>query len=133
MRASNRAPRVLVLAGITLLTACTPRRSPTDASGQPLLVMRVLQDVPVQRLSLGLQRRGVLYGDTALVIRKGERFDMVAQTQEGGCRIRYAARVIELASCPWLPGFSDPERDFYEIVSRMPRIQTRTPFDGQDR
>jgi hypothetical protein len=67
-----------------------------------------------------------------LVIRKGDTFEMIAEGQEGGCRIRYAARVISL-TCPWLPGFTDPQRDIFEMVSRVPHAQQRAPVSDQER
>jgi hypothetical protein len=67
------------------------------------------------------QLRGVLYADTSFVIDKGERLVMVRVLDEGGCLVRIRRRVLELRSCPWLPGFTDPQRDFY----RMRQTRTR--------
>jgi hypothetical protein len=117
MTHSNRVAGVILLMGMTLLTACARRRPPSDEAGQPLMVIRVLQDVLIRREGETPDPRGVLYGDATLVIRKGETFEKVAEEQEGGCRIRYAARVITVASCHWLPGFTDPQRDIFEIVT----------------
>jgi hypothetical protein len=117
VRGRHSVRAVLVTATLSSV-ACMAYRPPSDAAGQPLMVIRVLQDVPVRQESESPQRRGVLYGDTTVLIRKGEQFQMLSVGQEGGCRIRYAARVITVASCHWLPGFSDPQRDIFEIVGR---------------
>ena len=129
-RLSVRA--VLVTATLSGV-ACMAHRTPTAMAGQPLMVIRVLQDVLIRRDGETPEPRGVLYGDTTLVIRKGDTLEMVAEEQEGGCRIRYAARVITVASCHWLPGFTDPQRDIFEIVSAGPRPPQRAPFDDQER
>jgi hypothetical protein len=116
---------VLVTATLTTV-ACMAYRSPLDAAGPPLMVIRVLQDVLVRREGETPEPRGVLYGDTTVLIRKGEQFQMLSVEQEGGCRIRYAARVITVASCHWLPGFTDPQRDIFEIVSAVPPSRSQS-------
>jgi hypothetical protein len=67
----------------------------------------------------GSESRGKLYVDFKIRpfrLRKGQRFQMVEIGQEGGCRIRVNEREYDLSSCPWLPGFTDPQSDIYEIV-----------------
>ena len=92
-----------------------------QASWQLPVTIRAKQDVPVESESLGHQEIGRLYvssKEKPFVIRKGETFQMIAIGQEGGCRIRVAKREYDVASCPWLDGFTDHQTSVFEVVRR---------------
>jgi len=87
------------------------------------VTIRVKQDVPVENEPLGHQEIGRLYvsqKDKPFVIRKGDTFQMIAIGQEGGCRIRIVKREYDVASCPWLEGFTDHQTSVFEVLGRPP-------------
>jgi hypothetical protein len=83
------------------------------------VTIEVKQDVPVTNESQAVIGRGKLYSNVTepFVLKKGQRFQMVAVGQEGACRIRFGKREFEVASCPWLEGFRDHQRDVFSIVT----------------
>ena len=56
------------------------------------------------------------FQDKPFVIKKGQRFQMVADLGEGECRIRIEKRVFELGSCPWMEGFADNQMDIFRVI-----------------
>lgn len=70
------------------------------------------------------QVRGVLYADTVMSLRVGERLTMVAVGTEGGCRVRIRGRELAVRSCPWLEGFTDHQADIFRVR------RARTPPRG---
>jgi hypothetical protein len=112
-------PRVIA-GGVAMVVAA--------AAGQESVVMpltiEALRDVPVktaERRADGAfgQERGVLYSHVAFVIPKGERFRMIEQLGEGGCRVEIRATQYVLSSCPWLPGFADRQLDVFQPVYQI--------------
>ena len=80
--------------------------------------IEALRDVTVGG---GVHVRGTLsvFGPDSdeFVIKKGERFQMVAIYREGQCRIRFKKIERDIASCHWLEGFGDAEADVFKVVS----------------
>lgn len=101
-----------------LLVSCTERYEPKEGVSRTPLVIEARRDVEVHPDSAASQQRGVLYGDTSMVIKSGERFEMQLVGVEGDCRILYKAQQLSLNSCPWLPGFRDHQWDIFAIVNR---------------
>ena len=98
------------------------QKEPNRPKGAHLPVtVEVKQDVEATHESVGGQLRGKLYlGGRAskdFLLKKGQRFQMVAVGQEGGCRIRFESREYDLSSCPWLEGFRDHQADIFSIVA----------------
>jgi hypothetical protein len=85
------------------------------------VTIAVKQNVPVTNESQVVIGRGKLYLDgrdtKPFVLKKGQRFQMIAVGQEGGCRIRFGLREFDVASCPWLDGFADKQADIFSIVT----------------
>lgn len=50
-------------------------------------------------------------------LNKGQRFEMVQDLGEGSCRIEFEGNRFDLQSCPWLPGFRDPQSDVFRVVA----------------
>jgi hypothetical protein len=50
------------------------------------------------------------------LIRKGQKFQVVEVTGEGGCNIEFATSKYGLGSCPWDPGFQDRQSDIFVVV-----------------
>ena len=103
------------------LNAQTPQAGVWDGASLPITI-EVTQDVPVkttERKANGSygQERGTLYSGVALMIPKGERFQMVQMLREGSCRIAFRGAEHLLASCPWVPGFTDNQADIFRIVA----------------
>lgn len=86
------------------------------------VTIEALQDVPVRADGGSRQVRGVLNVAVPepFTIRKGQRFQMVAILQEGGCRIEFEQRQFNVSSCPWLDGFRDHQADVFAVL-RGPR------------
>lgn len=117
---STHAIRLAITASVLLLalTSCVERYEPSEGVDRTPLTIQVRRDVEVRPDSAPSQQREILYSDTSLIIRKGERFEMQEVGPEGACRVLYKGRRLDLSSCPWLPGFRDHEWDMYEIVNR---------------
>lgn len=81
------------------------------------LTVEVTQDVPVKTSTDGdWSQRGTLYSTTETRIEKGQRFQMIEIGNEGGCRISFQGLEYEIFSCPWLPGFSDQQKDIFLLL-----------------
>ncbi|MDO8270591.1 MAG: hypothetical protein Q7U82_01550 [Gammaproteobacteria bacterium] len=80
------------------------------------LTIEVTQDVQVKSSESRGQPRGTLYTAGNFRISKGQRFQMVAIGQEGGCRIIFQDAEHDLSSCPWLPGFRDHQQDIFVVI-----------------
>jgi hypothetical protein len=120
----SKAHGLSLLAILVLCTAVSCTETPAREDGEDgidrvPLTIEMREDVDVLPDSAQSQRRGRLYGDTSLVIRKGERVVMEWVGPEGGCRVVYNGHRLELSSCPWLPGFADHQPDIFEIVDRQ--------------
>ena len=96
-------------------------QSPPGDTMVPLTI-ELRRDVLVRRDASGGQRRGVLYADTSFTLKRGARLVMVEVGREGGCRVRYEKRILEVSTCPWLPGFSDHQRDVFRVRKAVPRV-----------
>lgn len=108
---------VCLASAVVLLTVSCVEKSAHDAGVDRIpLTIQLRKDVEVRPDSGASQVRGILYGDTSLTIRKGERIVMQWVGSEGGCRVLYKQRQLELSSCPWLPGFADHQSDIFEII-----------------
>jgi hypothetical protein len=89
--------------------------SSRDGKSLPITI-QVTQDVPVGQRYCVYQVRGTLCSSVEFTITKGQRFEVVELRQEGECRIEFTGTSYELASCPWMPGFTDGQTDKFEIV-----------------
>jgi hypothetical protein len=87
------------------------------------VAIEVARDVEVKpTLGVSHEARGSLYSSNRasskpVLIKSGERFQMVKIYSEGQCRIRFKNRDYDVTSCHWLPGFSDPEADIYLVLT----------------
>ena len=90
------------------------------------VTIEVTRDVEIRpTLGAAHEARGTLYSwnrgsSKPVLIKTGERFQMVKIYYEGQCRIRFKNRDYDVTSCHWLPGFTDPEADIY-LVPTKPR------------
>jgi hypothetical protein len=84
--------------------------------------VEVLVDVEVLPYpQQGPERRGVIYADRGVkptVIKKGQTFQTIKSGAEGSCTIRFAKKDYLLASCHWMPGFTDPQADIFKVLSK---------------
>ena len=113
----RQAVTVATLAATTSISlAQTPERVKWDFESVPITV-EVTRDVPVKRCGF---ERGVLCAQGDFVISRGGRFRMLEIGLEGGCTIEYEQSRYEVSSCPWVPGFADPQADVFVIVE-VPR------------
>jgi hypothetical protein len=103
---------------LVLSTACVDRYEPREGIARVPLKIVARRNVEVRRDGVAPQERGVLYGDTSLLITRGDSFEMQRVGPEGGCQVMYKGRAMELSSCPWLPGFSDHQWDVFAILNR---------------
>lgn len=103
-----------------LLRRSSCRLVPANTLLDLLWRIEALRPVPIVTSSSAVQRRGTLYGDKAMRLMPTERFDMIEIGLEGGCTIRARGARIELASCPWLPGFRDAQGDVFRVIGRYP-------------
>ena len=110
------SPLVILVLAASLSHAQASKRVSWDYEAVPITI-EVTRAVPVKRCGF---ERGVLCADAELVISRGDRFQMLAVGQEGGCVIEYRGSRYEPSSCPWLLGFSDPQSDVFVIVE-VPR------------
>lgn len=92
------------------------------------VTIEALQDVPVRADGGSRQVRGVINAAVSepFTVKKGQRFQMVAILEEGGCRIEFETRQFDVSSCPWLDGFRDHQADVF-AVQRPPEL---TPQDA---
>ena len=98
---------------------------PAAAQPQARLAIEVLQGVRLEPLVFGRPGekgrldyyRATTSGAVALELEPGERFAMVAELGEGGCRIEYQGDTFDLQSCYWLPGFLKRQDDVYRVVA----------------
>lgn len=110
----------LFLAFVFLLAPKVPAQKYTSSSRLPLTV-EVQKDVEVTHETVGGQEKGKLYlggplSSKDFVIKKGQRFQMTAVHQEGGCRIRFENRQYDISSCPWLEGFTDHQAGVFRVI-----------------
>jgi hypothetical protein len=86
------------------------------------ITVEVERDVEVTGNTESAERRGILYLDNlkaeSFRLKKGQRFQMIAVGQEGGCRIRFDGKEYGLTSCPWLEGFRDHQTDVFRVVTK---------------
>jgi hypothetical protein len=106
---------------LALCVSAQEKHKSSKSADLPVTV-EIKQDVEVTHETVGGQVRGKLYlgGGTAskdFVMKKGQRFQMIALRQEGGCRIRFEGKEYELSSCPWLDGFRDHQADIFSVVT----------------
>lgn len=107
-----------------LLTAEAQRDSARQRESVSLAVIVLQRDVPVVDVGAPPERRGVLYGDTALVLPRGTELSMLRIGLEGGCTVRSGTLTLTLSSCPWLDGFRDHQPDVFHVRAapqRAPR------------
>jgi hypothetical protein len=83
-----------------------------DRKSVPITV-EVTRDVPVKNCGF---EQGALCARAEFVIPRGGRFQMLAVGLEGGCTIEYRGVQHEVSSCPWVPGFTDPQANVFVIV-----------------
>ena len=93
-------------------------------SGRVPATIEVLRDVESktsERRADGTygQERGYLYATDDFTIKKGQRFVMLQELGEGGCRIRFQNKEHVIASCPWLGGFADHQEDIFKVVAPL--------------
>jgi hypothetical protein len=117
---------------LVLILALHPAAQPTNNLS---LTIEVLRDVLV--MASGAEKRGTLslIGDRSesFTIKKGQRFQMMKRYVEGQCWIRFQNRDYDVASCPWLDGFSDQQEDIFKIVSSNgPRTKRAKPSQSLD-
>jgi hypothetical protein len=55
----------------------------------------------------------------ALAMKKGQRFDTIADRGEGGCRIRFQKKTYEVNECYWMGGFRDTHETTFKIIPRV--------------
>jgi len=88
------------------------------------VTIEVTRDVEVKpTLGVSHEARGTLYSwnlpsSKPVLIKSGERFQMVKIYFEGGCRIRFKSGNYDVTSCHWLLGFADAEADIYRVLDR---------------
>lgn len=85
------------------------------------LVIILMRDVRVVDRGAAPEERGVLYGDTSLVLPRGTELTMIRIGLEGGCTVRRGALMLSLTSCPWLDGFPDHQSDIF-LRRDMPAV-----------
>lgn len=85
------------------------------------LVITLMRDVRVVDRGAAPEERGVLYGDTSLVLPRGTELTMIRIGLEGGCTVRRGALLLSLTSCPWLDGFTDHQSDIF-LRRDMPAV-----------
>jgi hypothetical protein len=102
---------VALVLGLTLAAQTNP-------SWRLPATIEALRDVTVGR-GPHERTRLTIFGDDSgeFVIKKGERFQMVAIYSEGECRIRFQKMERDISSCYWLEGFADQEPDVFRVVS----------------
>lgn len=89
--------------------------------------VEVQRDVEVRRSDGGPEKRGTLYSSKTVVVRKGERLEMVQRLGEGGCRVLFKGQLYDLTSCPWLPGFQDHQGDIFKLQPAKASAPPRAP------
>lgn len=114
--ADFRRPDAPMMRLIDALRAAQAERD-TSASAEHITV-RPLRDVPVMRGGAVQEQRGVLYGDTAMVLPRGTMLISTPDVGEGSCRVYAGALRIALSSCPWLPGFRDHQSEIFAVELR---------------
>jgi hypothetical protein len=92
--------QVLLVAGVLLV-----RQERWDPRKPKPIVVEVLRNVDIVK---------------GLSLKKGDRFETVADLGEGSCRIRYQKKTYVVAECPWM-GFRDMKEDTFKIISRVTR------------
>jgi hypothetical protein len=101
-----------------------PKQPPPPTVLHPPVTIEVRQDVEVVQDALK-QVRGKLYvlllGAEPFWIRKGQRFEMIEEHGEGECRIRFEGKEYLASSCPWLEGFTDHQREIFQVVAKPKR------------
>lgn len=112
---------IVALLGSPLVSAQIRGTPVWDAESLPITI-EVLRDVPVKTSARRTDgsyghERGSLYSGTAFRISKGQRFQRVEMSGEGGCRIEFQGSQYALSSCPWVPGFTDNQGDIFSIVA----------------
>jgi hypothetical protein len=106
---------------ILLLLSCNQVGSQERES----VLIEVLSDVRIEPQVLGRSGekgrldyfRATTPAAVVLELNKGQRFEMVQDLGEGSCRIEFEGNRFDLQSCPWLPGFRDPQSDVFRVVA----------------
>ncbi len=80
------------------------------------VTIEVTRDVKGLDGSHSWQKKGNLYSNRAFQINKGERFQMIEAYSEGECKIRYKDDEYNLSSCPWMPGFTDHQKETFVVL-----------------
>ena len=115
------ASLMLLAGGLhTVATPASARVPRVQPAADSVVTIELLRSVRVRRPVLGREQRATLYGDTIMTLRAGERLQMLRRGLEGGCVLRVRGRDMSVSSCPWLPGFRDPQADVFRVVSTTP-------------
>lgn len=88
---------------------------------RPPITVEVERNVEVKCNADDGELRGTLYlasKSEPFRLTKGQRFQMVAVLQEGGCRIRFDGKEYGLTSCPWLEGFRDHQAEIFRVIPK---------------
>ena len=109
--------RLAFALGLTLVAQTNPSwRLPATIEAQ--------RDVTVGRGQVERTRLAIFGADfDEFVIKKGQRFQMVAVYGEGECRIRFHKMERDISSCYWLEGFADQEPDIFKVISGQKRTR----------
>jgi hypothetical protein len=112
--------KILLVALVAPSLGCLAQDATWDGKTTPITI-EVSRDVPVrasERQPDGSmkQQRGSLYSSREVLIAAGQRFKVTQLLGEGACRIEYGGQSYALSSCPWMPGFRDPQADIFKIV-----------------
>lgn len=97
------------------------RDSVSQSDSARSFVIVLTRDVRVVDRGAAPEVRGVLYGDTSLVLPRGTELTMIRIGLEGGCTVRHGALMLSLTSCPWLDGFTDHQSDIF-LRRDMPAV-----------
>ena len=100
----------------------------TDPLWRVPVTIEALRDVTVGRGPVARTRLSITGDDSdEFIIKKGERFQMVAIYREGQCRIRFKTMERDISSCYWLEEFSDQEPDVFKVISGQKRTRRGQP------